>query len=642
MQLTADTTAAGTVLGLHTNALTSGAIINANLGSSIYTGTAGALRLTANSASSGVLLAISGTTLAGNGGTAAQITLGTPTGSDTTTEGKAVKVLLGTAGDAYYANAATGYADSFARFRVNSVDVFAVSGTAITTTDSFSQTGSATFSTGTGNISLNGSVVTAITQTGAVAFSTGTGAISLNGPIALNDNTTIASGKGITVTTGGSGNFDFHNSTGTFDTSTGAVTLRGNTATASGITFTAGSGIVNAVNAVSVTTGALTTGSAIKVDVGASAPTTQNSTQGLGLDITGTGAFAGLSNVASLAHITSTGNFTGTLEKLTADSTAAGTVVGISAAALTTGKAIDVALAATYTGTGAVNVSGAAFSGNLLNVNASQDATTTTASLVNFSAPLTKGHVLTLAASGVYVGTGVLNLDLTGGATTGTGIFVNAASGYTGRFIDLQLNSVSKFSVDPTNITTSLNFAQSAGTFSTGSGAVTLNGATTISGSNTFSSGTGAVTLNGATTISGSNTFATGTGTVTLNGATTVSGANAFTSGTGAVTLNGSTTIVNGKTLTVGTGTAIKAIELGTCTTLGTAASVCSAANANTTGITLANLVATDSITITGQGAPATSARPCDVDTIVAATSFRINCTANPGTLVFNVLVVRR
>src|SRR5207253_3406900 len=191
------------------------------------------------------------------------------------TEGKALKVLLGTAGDAFYANAATGYTDSFARFRVNSVDVFAVSGTAITTTDTFSQTGSAT-------------------------FSTGTGAISLNGPIALNDNTTIAAGKGITVTTGGAGNFDFHNSTGTFDTSTGAVTLRGNTATASGVTFTAGSGIVNAVNAVSVTTGLLTTGSAIRVDVGASAPVAQNSTQGLGLDITSSGAFAGLSNVASL------------------------------------------------------------------------------------------------------------------------------------------------------------------------------------------------------------------------------------------------------------------------------------------------------------------------------------------------------
>src|SRR5207245_1245063 len=150
VKLTADTTTAGTVLGLHTNALTTGAVINADLGSSLYSG-AGALRLTANSASTGTLLAITSTgPLGANGGTAAQITLGTPTGSDTTTEGKAVKVALGTVGDAYYANAASGYGDSFARFRVNSADVFAVSGTAITTTDTFSPTDGATFNTGTG------------------------------------------------------------------------------------------------------------------------------------------------------------------------------------------------------------------------------------------------------------------------------------------------------------------------------------------------------------------------------------------------------------------------------------------------------------------------------------------------------------
>ena len=129
---------------------------------------------------------------------------------------------------------------------------------------------------------------------------------------------------------------------------------------------------------------------------------------------------------------------------------------------------------------------------------------------------------------------------------------------------------------------------------------------------------------------------------MTLNGAVTVSGANTFTSGTGNVTLNGSTSIANGKTLTVGTGTAIKAIELGTCTNANNAQTTCSTANGNTTGITLANIVATDSITISAQGA-ATNGRPCVVDTITAGASFRIDCTANPGNgLVWNVLVVRR
>ncbi len=83
--------------------------------------------------------------------------------------------------------------------------------------------------------------------------------------------------------------------------------------------------------------------------------------------------------------------------------------------------------------------------------------------------------------------------------------------------------------------------------FATGTGAATLNGATTISSSETFTTGTGAVTLNGATTVSGSNTFATGTGAVTLNGATTISSSNAFTTGTGAVSLNGDVSVAAGK-----------------------------------------------------------------------------------------------
>src|SRR5206468_446909 len=102
-----------------------GAIINADLGSSIYTGTAGALRLTANAASSGTLLAISGTTLAANNGTAAQITLGAP-GGTANTDGKGLSVLLGTQGDAYYADAASGYAGYFTRFQVAGFDAFSI------------------------------------------------------------------------------------------------------------------------------------------------------------------------------------------------------------------------------------------------------------------------------------------------------------------------------------------------------------------------------------------------------------------------------------------------------------------------------------------------------------------------------------
>ncbi|CAE8589244.1 unnamed protein product, partial [Polarella glacialis] len=59
-------------------------------------------------------------------------------------------------------------------------------------------------------------------------------------------------------------------------------------------------------------------------------------------------------------------------------------------------------------------------------------------------------------------------------------------------------------------------------TFGTGTGAISLNGHTTVAiaknlhmtpgGAGTFQTGTGSVTLNGDTTISGSGTFTTGHG----------------------------------------------------------------------------------------------------------------------------------
>ena len=649
VKLTADSTTAGTVLGIHTNALTSGAVINADLGSSIYTGAAGALRLTANSASSGTLLAISGTTLALNGGTAAQITLGTP-GGTANTDGKALSVLLGTFGDAVYADAAVGYTGSFARYQVAGVDVLNVTRTTITTSQSIvaaaASTGNfdfsastGTFDTSTGNVTLRGNTtvaagknLTAAVGAGNFDFSASTGTFDTStGNVTLRGNTTLAANKTL-VAAAGTGALDFSAASGTFDTSTGAVTLRGNTATASGVTFTGGSGISGATNAVTVGTGLLTTGSAVNVNVGASVGT--GGTQGLGIDISGTGAFAGTGNLASLARIASTGAFSGTLAKLTADNTQTGTVLGISAASLTTGKAIDVQLAAAYSGggtnQGAVNVRGGAFTGNLLSVSAGSDAQTSTASLANFAAPLTQGHVVNIAVTGTYVGTGAVFLDLTGatGVPTGTGILINAASAYTGRFIDLQLAGTSKLNVDPTNINTTDNFVQTgATTFSTGTGNISLNGNIVTN-----------ITQTGATT------FSTGTGNISLNGNIvtniTQTGATTFSTGTGAVTLNGNTSIVSGKTLTVGGGTAIKAIELGTCSATNGFSTVCSAAAANTTGITLANLLVTDSITISAQTA---AVGPCDVDTIVAATSFRINCSSKTGaTTVFNVLVVRR
>ena len=119
-------------------------------------------------------------------------------------------------------------------------------------------------------------------------------------------------------------------------------------------------------------------------------------------------------------------------------------------------------------------------------------------------------------------------------------------------------------------------------TFTTGTGAIALNGDITVasgkditmSGAGTLTSGTGAVTLAGPTTIanlaaitagSGSaaynlvastGAFTTSTGTNTLSGNVVISGSKTFTSGTGAVALNGPTTIANLAAITAGSGSA--------------------------------------------------------------------------------------
>jgi len=244
---------------------------------------------------------------------------------------------------------------------------------------------------------------------------------------------------------------------------------------------------------------------------------------------------------------------------------------------------------------------------------------------------------LFLNNTGTYAGTGLLYMNIGGTAGNGTGIAISANGTYVGAYLDLRRGGSSQFSIDPTNgVVTGLQ--------------VQLSGNFSQTGATTFSTGTGAVTLNGPVTVSGTNTFATGTGNISLNGSIVTNviqtGAVNFSTGTGTVTLNGNTSVVSGKTVSVGGGTAIKSIELGTCTQSGFATTTCSAASGSTTGINFTNTTVTDSITISAENnVGATAGRVCHVDTITAGPtgSFRINCTANPGTgLIWNVLVIRR
>ena len=96
------------------------------------------------------------------------------------------------------------------------------------------------------------------------------------------------------------------------------------------------------------------------------------------------------------------------------------------------------------------------------------------------------------------------------------------------------------------NTTETGNFAQTgSGSFSTGSGTISLNGNTNLAANAilTAISGTGAFDFSGA-----SGTFKTSTGTNTLEGNTIVAGSNTFTTGTGLTTVGGELNIV-GNTL---------------------------------------------------------------------------------------------
>jgi len=161
-----------------------------------------------------------------------------------------------------------------------------------------------------------------------------------------------------------------------------------------------------------------------------------------------------------------------------------------------------------------------------------QTADATSVGLVSIGAQTFAGNKTfsaTVAIQGAGVGLAVTN-DTTIGGTLG----VTGTSTYTG---------LATFNGGAT-VANNSNFSQTGtGTFSTGTGAVSFNGATTVSGANTLTVGTGATTLGGTLAVTGTQTF---TGLGTFNGGLTVASSNfsqtgtgTFSTGTGAVSLNG-------------------------------------------------------------------------------------------------------
>jgi fibronectin-binding autotransporter adhesin len=201
-------------------------------------------------------------------------------------------------------------------------------------------------------------------------------------------------------------------------------------------------------------------------------------------------------------------------------------------------------------------------------------STSTFTGLATFNGGITDTGSFSQTGSGTFgTGTGAVSLN---GATSVTGSnTLNVGTGLT------TLGGGLTVSAGNVGITTG-NFLQSgSGTFGTGTGAVSLNGATSVTGSNTLNVGTGLTTLGGGLTVSagnvgittgnflqsGSGTFGTGTGAVSLNGATSVTGSNTLTVGSGATTLGGTlavtgATTVTGGSLTVGTTSQIGSFAL--------------------------------------------------------------------------------
>jgi len=228
-----------------------------------------------------------------------------------------------------------------------------------------------------------------------------------------------------------------------------------------------------------------------------------------------------------------------------------------------------------------------------------------------------------------------------------------AASLGTGNRLNFPSTTLPTLSVDSGLTLSAGDFDASAstGAFKTSSGAVTVNGDTTISGAKTFTTGTGNVGLNGATTVADSTTFTVGSagagGTTTLYGNTVVgdtgSGNGAsitlngnfaqadvtgststFSTGTATVSLNGHVEVANNKNLHM-TNTGSGTFQTGTGTVTLNGATTVSSANTFTTGtgaVTLnGNTAIADSMTFTVGSAGAGGASTLYGNLVVGSTA---------------------
>jgi hypothetical protein len=325
-----------------------------------------------------------------------------------------------------------------------------------------------------------------------------------------------------------SGNFDASSSTGTFATSSGTNTLNGNTQISSTNTFTTGTGAVTLAGA-----------------------TTVSDSTGFTVGSAGAG---GTSTLYGNVQIGASGNGESVSTNIYGDFAQHDDANGVAGATISTG-------------TGSVDLNGhttVAQDKNLHMTNPGSGTFQTGEGSVTFN-----GDGEFPSTQTFTTGSGTITIRGSTTLTNGASLTVGSAgsSGITTLYGNVQIGGNGNSESVATQIYG--NFAQgddpagSGSSFTTGSGAVQINGDTTLAankdftmttpGTGTFSTGEGDVHFNGNTQIANSKTFTTGAGAnVVLNGPTTVGDTYPFS--VGATAGNGGTSHFHGAT-TVGDST---------------------------------------------------------------------------------------
>ena len=503
--------------------------------------------------------------------------------SGTTTMGAVAITFAGTttvaSGATLTASSATGAKTFTGAVTVNSTGVFDLK-----TASNF-----ATASTFGGNITANGTTFNsgtgAVTLTGTGARSiSGSGAVSLGGTLTIPTNIQLTNSSSNTVTIGAvtlaspTASNSLTLATGSTTSITGALTFTANAAAGQAQTVTLQG--TAAVSAASITMPATTSTGTAKITATGS---------GGSLTVSGTTAITGSATTSGgLSSI----DFTGVNTNFTTNA--------LTVTAGTIGAASVIIGSGTFTANGLVTLAAAA-SGT-----AAATLTTATGTLV-LKAGLTQSG--TVIANSTFTTTGAATITFTGKMTGAGTKTINSATTF---------NTTGTVTMSAAVTLPTLNVL--AGTTTIGNVAITVSGATNVTGTLANSTGSAAKTFTGLVTVNSGGTVNFTTATVPAvnfaGGITTVSGATSVNFGTGATTFTANQSISGPVSVTLGAVTISSGVTL---------------TNSNTGTVTMSSLtmpIATAANTLSLSTGSST--------VVSGATTFTANTQANPQTIQLN------